>query len=178
MTYPSGKLVLAQVQDAIYDWIKNEVEGVIEGDHIIWRQQSEPLPARPCVTIKITDGPSPTGLTDNLMYRQADQFTLGGQRTLTVSIQVFGNLKVTRPMAYQTVVDLHSSLARLTVLDRLRAAGVAVQERGSPTNITALEETEYEERAQFDVRLGVAQNVVDDPGVIEQANITPDISGP
>lgn len=86
---------------------------------------------------------------------------------MTVSIQVFGSTKVLRPMAYQLALDLNSSLSLQTVLDHLRTGGVSVYQQGDPQNLTALEETEYEERAGFDVLFGVAQNIVDDPGVIE-----------
>ena len=112
------------------------------------------------------------------MYKGGKSYTIGGQRTLTVSLQVFGNTQVHKPMAYQLAFDLHSSLSKLTVQDLLRAGGVAIQQRGDPTNITALEETEYEERAQFDIVFGVAQNIVDDPGIIERAVLTADVSGP
>ena len=174
----NGKLILAEKQDAIYSWIKNELIGVIDAGSIIWRQQSEALPPRPCVTMKITEGPVSTGFGDNVMYRSSDQkFTIGGQRTMSVSIQVFGNTMVSSPMAYQTGIDLHASLGKPSVLDVLRFAGISVQHRSGVSNLTALEETEYEERSQFDVVLGVAENVVDDPGYIDHVNIQPVIDG-
>lgn len=163
-----GTLKLAQIQDAIYHFIKKELAGAIDDSSIIWRNQSQPLPPRPCVTMKITDGPRPVGgLVDNLYDASGDRFTNGQQMEMTVSIQVFGNTQVHRPMAYQLTLDLHSALSKESVRQDLRKAGIAVHGRGEPKNITALEETEYEERAQFDVLLGVAQNVVDDPGTIE-----------
>lgn len=171
-------LNLARVQETLYHWVRTVSEGVIEEDRIIWRNQSEPLPPRPCITMKIVDGPRPVGMQDNLTYINGGNFNIGGQREMGVSIQVFGNTKIHRPMAYQLGLDLTSSLSKLTVLDMLRGGGIAVQSRGELTNITALEETEYEERAQFDLLLGLAQNVVDDPGIIEQAVITDNVSGP
>lgn len=169
--YTQGTLVLERIQDAIYNWIQIQVEGVIEVDHIIWRQQSEPLPGRPCVTMKITDGPRPLGSTESEWVTTDKKLAIGGQRVMTVSIQVFGNTKIHRPMAYQLACDLNDSLNRETVRQELNAAGIGVQKRGDPVNISALEETEYEERAQFDVVLCVAQNILDEPGTIEHVNI-------
>jgi hypothetical protein len=170
-------LNLARIQRAFYDWTRDQTDGVIDAQSILWRDGSEPLPPRPCVTLKVTSGPQRVGLQDSLMYDQGNRFTIGGQRVMVVSIQVFGN-KQMGPKAYQLATDLSSSLSKLTILDRLRASGVAIQGQTNVTNITALEESEYEERAQFDVTLGVAQNVVDDPGIIEQAVLTPNVTSP
>lgn len=172
------KLSLAAIQRALYSWVKNECDGVIPGEQIVWRNQSEPLPPRPCVTMKIISGPRRVGYSDNVQYLSGDRFMVGGQREMTVSIQVFGNTQIHRPIASQLTADLNASLSKQTVLDRLRAAGVAVFNQGEVSNITALEETEFEERAEFDVLLGIAENVVDDPGIIEHANVTPEVTGP
>jgi hypothetical protein len=132
--------------------------------------------------MKITDGPRRVGYQDNMVFlggSTGTKYNVGGQRIMTVSFQIFGNTKIHRPMAYQLALDLNSSLSLQTVLDQLRAGAIAVLQQGEPINITALEETEYEERAQFDVLFGLAQNVVDDPGVIEHVGpIDSTISGP
>lgn len=162
------RLTLANLQKTIYSWVRTQVEGVIPSSQIIWRNQSEPLPPRPCVTMKITDGPKRTGYGDHVIFSGAGtKFYVGGQRTMTVSFQVFGNTKVLRPMAYQLAVDINSSLSLPTVLDLLRSGGIGVLQQGDPTNLTALEETEYEERAGFDVLFSLAQNILDDPSAIE-----------
>lgn len=170
----NASLQLVNFQKAVYNWINKICAGVIPSEQIVWRNQSEPLPPRPCVTMKITDGPKRTGYGDNLMFvggPTGTQYKVGGQRTITVSIQIFGNTSIHRPMAYQLAVDLGSSLSMPTILDQLRGAGISVHQQGDPINITALEETEYEERAQFDVLYGVAQNVLDDPGIITSVGV-------
>jgi hypothetical protein len=164
-----GELTLANVQKAIYSWIKSRTGSLIPNDQIIWRDQSQPLPPRPCITMKIIDGPRRVGYSDSQMFiggPTGSQFMMGGQREMTISIQIFGNIKIQRPMAYQLAVELNSSLSLPTVIDSLSQAGIGVLNQGDPINITALEETEYEERAQFDVLISVAQNMVDDPGII------------
>lgn len=91
---------------------------------------------------------------------------------MTVSIQVFGTTKLNKkPMALQLALDLNSSLLRQSILDNLKASGVSVQVVGQPRNLTALEESEYEERAGFDLTLGLAQNMNDEPGTIETVNL-------
>lgn len=162
------RLILASIQKTIYSWIRIQCAGVIPDSQIIWRNQSEPLPPRPCVTLKVTEGPKRTGYNDHVVYSgTGTKFMVGGQRTMTVNVQIFGNTKVLRPMAYQLADDLNSSLSLPTVLDLLRAGGIGILQQGEPINLTALEETEYEERAGFDIVLSVAQNIVDDPGAIE-----------
>lgn len=168
---------LVQFQDAVYDWIKTQTEGVIPEEQILWRNQAETLPPRPCVTMKIIDGPKPVGRDENLLQGAGRKIVVGGQREITVSIQIFGNASLHKPMALQMASDLQDSLGLPTVKDRLRKRGIAIQDRGDPQNLTALEETQYEERAGFDVLFGVAQNVIDSPGVIDHVHGSGEISG-
>ena len=165
-----GKLILASVKDALYDWCKKEMEGVVEGNSIIWRDQSQPLPQRPCVTLKITSGPQRTGFGDNL---QVDSVTgktwVGGQRVLVVSVQVFGNADMLdAEPADQIANDLNASLSKPSVLAQLRKAGIGILNQGEVTNLTDIEETEFEERAEFSAMLSVAENQVDDPGYFDE----------
>lgn len=172
--YPIGTISFDLVKKAIYNWVSKQVKGLKDPEvAVIWRNQSEPLPQRPCVAMKIVSGPTRTGYGDNLMAIPNDdlnRFVIGGQRTMIVSVQIFGSTKVHRPLALQLALDLNSSLSKLTVLEDLRAGGLAVQRQGDPVNITELEESEYEERAQFDVLFGLAQNVLDDPGIITEVH--------
>jgi hypothetical protein len=168
-----GKLIIAAVKKALYDWVRTQCAGDIPQNQILWRDQSEPLPPRPCVTLRITSGPQRVGYQDNIQPQADGRLNMGGQRTMIVSVQVFGNLKVHRPMAYQLAADLNASLSKQTVLMELRRSGVAIQNQGEVTNLTDLEESEFEERAEFSMQLGVAENVLDDPGTIENVNIPP-----
>jgi hypothetical protein len=181
MSYPAGTLNLVLIQDALYDWVRDITQGVFpEGEeHIQWMNQSRPLQARPCVTLKIIDGPRPIARSGNLFFnpiagqplsKQTNPFTVGIQQEATLSVQVFGNTDVHRPLAMQLACDLNSSLIRQSVLDKLKSAGISVQEVGKPRNLTALEESEYEERAGFELLLGLAQNMKDQPGIIETVN--------
>lgn len=175
MSYPAGSLDIEKVKDGIFEWVSLVLAGVIPNEQVIWRNQSEALPARPCVAMKIIDGPRPVG-------RNASQFigevsSVGIQQEMTLSIQVFGNPKLPRPSAIQMAIDLNSSLIRQTILDKLKASGIAIQQVGDPRNLTALEESRYEERMGFEVLMGLVQNITDDPGTISTVNITGTLTG-
>jgi len=183
ITYPAGTLDLKQIEDGFFQWVKEITQGIIPDSQILWRNQSEPLPPRPCVTMKIIDGPTPTDRNGSLFFNpksgqtpptsnQNPNFNVGMQMEMTVSIQVFGNKRVPRPRAIQLTLDLNSSLIRQSILDKLKKAGISIQGKSQVRNLTALEETEYEERAGFDINVGLVQNVLDQPGTIETVNMT------
>lgn len=171
VSYPAGSLNVSEIQKTIFNWIESRTRGLIPSSQILWRQQSEPLPRRPCVTLKVISGPTRVGYFDDGMTfiggPTGSQFNIGGHREMVISVQVFGSSRVKTMDAIQLAADLNTSLALTSVLQLLRAGGIAVLRRGDPSNLTALEETEYEERVQFDMTIGVAQNIIDDPGVIE-----------
>ena len=181
------RLSLYHVKKNLYGWIQSQIqEGLIDipSSQVVWREQSEPLPARPCVTLKIISGPRRVGFDDHvsLVDDPSGTFNLGGQRELTLSVQVFGT-KAQPGLADEIANLLNASLSKMTVTDRLRAGileggvrkgVVAVFSRGDVSDFSALEETEFEERSQFDVILGVAENIEDQAGIIETAvvNVT------
>ena len=170
------KLDLAEIRLGLYNWVKDELKGRIPSGQIIWRLQSRPLPARPCVTLRLIQGPNRLGTSDNYCPKGdgSDDFVVGGHRSMILSVQVFGDLKIMDPVAFQLASDLNASLSKVTVTDVLRTYGIAVSDPGDVSDISALEETEYEDRAQFDVSLIVAENVEDRPGVIETYEVTPE----
>jgi hypothetical protein len=181
MSYPAGTLNLEAVKLGIWQWIVGITQGIVPDNQIIWRNQSEALPPRPCVTMKIIGGPSPTDRDASLLFNpnpgqmpptanQSSVFTAGMQMEMQLSIQVFGNTRVHRPLALQLTLDLNTSLIRQSILDKLKASGVSIQGKSAVQNLTALEETEFEERAGFEVSMGLVQNVFDSPGIIKTVN--------
>lgn len=172
MTYPAGSLNIVAVQDTIYNWINSVLSGIINQEQIIWRDQSEALPARPCVTMKFTYGPAPIARDGNVTSPLSSSLNVGMQMEATLSVQVFTKTKIAeRPGALQLAVDLNSSLLRQSVLTALKRGGVSIQGVGKPNNLTALEETKYEQRAGFELALGMVQNISDDPGTIGTVNL-------
>ncbi len=173
--YPAGSLNIAAIRDALYDWCYSVTRGVLsdDGEDIIWRNQSEPLPARPCVTLKLIDGPRPIARDPNLFFGDVGKpFNAGMQQEATLSVQVFASTRIENDaQAQQIAFDLNASLTRQSVLDQLKLAGITIQGLGAPKNLSALEETEYEDRAGFEVALGLAQNIQDNPATIGTINI-------
>lgn len=176
---PSGSLDLVAIQDAIYNWVNSVCLGVLpDGGQIIWRNGSEPLPSRPCVTLKIIDGPTPVGRSGNVFLNgKNDPVKVGMQMEMSLSIQVFGNTEIHGPMAHQLCVDINSSLLDPEVLIGLSHAGIGIQGVGAPKNLTALEETEYEERAGIDIAMGVAQNITSKLPPIKTVNFKETVDG-
>ncbi len=171
MNLPAGTFNLEKTKDALYQWVKEVTTGIITENQIIWRNQGEPLPARPCVTLKIIDGPSPIARNGNLFRGgKNDPFTVGIQMDMVLSVQVFGNTKKGQSTALQLSIDLNSSLIRQSILDKLRKFDIGVQEVGKVRNLSAIEENDYEERAGFEITLGLVQNITDQPGIIKTVN--------
>jgi hypothetical protein len=180
---PAGALDLEKIQNALYDWVWSVAEGVMGKDpelRITWRNQGEPIPPRPFVSLKFIDGPRPIGRSPNFYsLKTVNDKTVnyGMQHEATLSVQVFGNTRTSKPLANQLAVDLNSSLMRQTILDALKVGGVAIQGLGSVKNLSALEESDYEERAGFELALGLVQNVQDTPVTIGTVNVGGTASG-
>ena len=175
MSYPAGSLDLEPIEDALYAWIVTVTEGVFQDDdeHVQWRNQSQPLLARPVITLKWIDGPRPIARNANRFQSVSGGIMTSGtgvRQEATLSIQIFGNTEVQRPMAHQLAIDLNSSLMRQNILDQLKQAGIAVQVVGQPRNLTALEETQYEERYGFELTLGLSQNLTEETTTIGTVN--------
>lgn len=152
---------------ALYNWVKNELNDDVPPGQIIWREQSEPLPKRPCVAMKIIDGPRRTGWDhEDFVPESNGDFKISGQREMTLSVQVFG------ADAHQLASDLNRSLSKETVCAELRKAGIAVFQWGDVQDISAIFETRFEHRFSFDVLLGVKDEVIDRIGIIEEVEYT------
>jgi len=159
----SDAIDIEKVKRAIYNVFMHRLRGIIPENQIIWRDQSEPLPKRPCVAMRITSGPDRHGFQDHAGLDSAGILHVGGQRVMVISVQTFGDRRE-RPRAYQLAKDLNASLSLPSLLGLLRSSGVAVWNQGEVTNLSDLEESEYEERAEFSMKIGVPENQSDDVG--------------
>jgi len=177
MTSPAGTLNLALIQDAIYDWVNSVTTGILDDIQIVWRDQTEQLPPRPFASLKLIALPATTDRDPNVILGTADQpMTYAMQMEASLSLQVYGNTQITNgPIATQLAIDLHSSLMREDVRNALKQGGVSIQGLGKPQNLSALEESKYEERAGFDIDLGLVQNITDKTGTIGTVKIQGEI---
>lgn len=168
---------IIQIQDALFDWANNvlsvrkakDINGNVLDVNVFWREQGAPTPKRPSVGLKILSGPDRVGSFDNVCDAgDGENVIVGGHRVMTISVQTYGCSDISNPFSYQAAVDLHASLTRPTVLEGLRANGISIHDIGVVQDISFVEETEYEERASLEIRIGVASNVEDQPSFIEE----------
>ena len=83
-----------------------------------------------------------------------------------MSINYFGALP------FENLMKAYNSLEKPTLIEDFNAAGIAFWEKTEVQNLTDILETRFEERAAFDFMIGFADNIEDDPGVIEKVDLT------
>jgi hypothetical protein len=162
---------LQAIQDGIYDWIFSVTSNVsyvsVGAEQIVWREQAAALPPRPAIGLKLLTGPMRVGSFDDVLNAGDDtNCVVGGQRTISVSIQLYGDQSSTFSLN-QLAADLSASLTKATILETLYSKGIAIFDIGDISDISAVEESEFEKRLNFDIVIGVAENVEDQPGFIE-----------
>ena len=151
----------AAIESAALTWV-----AAATGATVIFTDQNKPRPATPYLAIKVS-GPiavghdETRGLTDPGAPAYAEQ-TYRGDREVSVSVQAFG----------AGAMDLARAAARALVTEttRVQLATAGLCHRGVvPTvnELTALLETDFEERAQFDATLAFAEDFADSVPLIE-----------
>lgn len=160
------------VKSALRGWFL-PATGLADGA-VIWANQNGPRPTSngapivPFATINYRLAVARVGVYDE---EQIDADTPGqinrtAQRRLTVSLNTYGPGAIALMEQAQEALDTY---ATRTALD---AAGLAVLDRGSVKDLTALITTQYEERAQLDVIFGLAAVTTEQVGTIDQVTIT------
>ena len=81
--------------------------------------------------------------------------------TFTISCQTYGQDAYTNMIKAQSALELPSQAATF------RAAGIAVADKSTVTNITALMGAEYEERANMDIVVNAVLSVTEYTGYIK-----------
>jgi hypothetical protein len=131
----------APIKDAIYTWISDQTKV-----KVIWSEQAAPRPPRPYIDLKLITGAIKLGGQDNLRTTSAGRLILVGPRSVTCSIQIFGD------NAMEILTTARDSLDDPDVIEQLDRAGLSVADDGEPQNITEALETHFEARAAMDVR--------------------------
>ena len=164
-------LNLDTIRLGIYDWVKSELAGTdVTADKIMWLAQDAPRPARPYVGLNVLVGPGRVG-HDALTEVTPGVYDLVGVREMTCSVNVYGE------RADQFVDQLMCSLEKPTVQERLATFGLAMIEQSDPTDLTALIETRWEARSQFDVRFRVTSKTRDNVGYVQKVELTNQVLG-
>jgi len=156
---------LAKARLALHNWVKTELE--IEA---IWEDQGYPRPQLPYASLKIISGPIRAG-TDELRQVSSGVFSVAGLRRIVVSVQVYGEDALLKGSALQTSLSKHSTSASLN------AGGLALIRATDVKDVTVALDNRFESRAHLDAEFYLAENEVDDPGLIEKVEVTNEVDG-
>lgn len=170
----------AEIYQALFDWLKDE-----SGMTVIKADQKDPRPPRPYVSIKFLLGSMRVGSSmdqqtldkvtipgegsdpDTFVYKVASE----GMRKAIASINVFGD------NALETLSHIRDSLDRADVIETFEVNEIGIIEDGQINDLTALQETKYEERAQMDLTISFVAGSEVDVGTIDQIEVEGHING-
>jgi hypothetical protein len=157
----------AEVYQVIFDWLKAE-SGLV----VIKANQAAPRPARPYVSLNFLNPALRLGGQDQQEMNEAtDEVTTSGMRSAVASINIFGE------NAIDTLARVRDSLDRPDVIERFSELDVAVIDDSAIRDLTALQETIYEERGQLDLTVGFVSESEVDVSTIEKVEIETEIGG-
>ena len=141
---------------------------------VVFDYQPGPQPEWPYVTINPTLATAGQGLYDE---QQHDSGTLTHveRRMLTVSVNVYG----AQGQALAIAEAAQDGLELLSVTAILGAAGLSMSDKGQLKNLSALEETQFVERFEFDAQFSaVAATMTEAVGEIASIGISGQLSLP
>lgn len=137
---------------------------------VILAEQNSPRPDYPYAVIRLSSIER-VGWDE---FRGVDPETrvaeIVGQRQATVSVDFFGEEPEVgqHSRALEEIEKARTSLHKPSVQQELSAAGISIQLIGTTQNLTAMLETIFEDHANFDFFIGLAESVEDNVGFIEQ----------
>ena len=88
-----------------------------------------------------------------------------GDRQFTLNVQAYGGDSLT------VLENIRTSLQKQTVLDTLRANGIAFYQALNISDLTDLVDTQFESRASLDILFGIAQIYTDTPGYFDTMEV-------
>jgi len=153
----------ATLRLALYNWV---VSVAPSGMPVIYWQLNSPRPKVPYITLFISQITAvnqdwSSGVTD-----VNGAIAMKGDRQFTLEIQAYG----ADPM--ELMENIRTSLQKQSVLDTLRANGIAFYSSLTINDITELVDSQYERRAHLDVLFGIGQVYADSPGFFDHIELT------
>ncbi|MBU6428199.1 MAG: hypothetical protein KGR26_04265 [Cyanobacteria bacterium REEB65] len=141
---------------------------------VIFDYQPGPQPEWPYVAFNPTLATAGQGLYDELQH-DSGTLTHVERRTLSVSVNVYG----TQGQALAIAEAAQDGLELLSVTAILGAAGLSMADKGQLKNLSALEETQFVERFEFDAQFSaVATTTTETVGEIASIGISGHLSLP
>jgi hypothetical protein len=157
----------AEVYQVVFDWLKAE-SGLV----VIKANQAAPRPARPYASLNFLNPALRLGGQDQQEMNEAtDEVVTSGMRSAVASINIFGE------NAIDTLARVRDSLDRPDVIEQFSEVDVAVIDDSAIRDLTALQETIYEERGQLDLTVAFVSESEVDVSTIEKVEIETEIGG-
>lgn len=157
----------AEVYKFLFDWLVAET-----GLKVIMANEKGPRPNRPYVSLNFLNASAELGGSTQTIREtvneDGDPITLvntAAMRKAVASINVFGD------NAIDTLSKVRDSLDRPDVTQKFEAAEIAHLDNGPVNDLTALQETIYEERGQMDLTVSFAVESEVDVGTIESVEL-------
>jgi hypothetical protein len=159
---------LGTITDALVAWATAGAPSAT----VYYGEPNGPRPSPPAVRLKLIGGPTTNGL-DAIVDVTGDpnDFNIIGERELTLSVTCIG------PTALQMASDLQTSLSDPAPQQALSDAGLTSLHSSDLRDVSAMVDTKWEQRCQFDVELMSTEIKVTTPGVIESISGTGTVTG-
>lgn len=146
------------IENALQAWVTGATG--IPGDRVVWAEQNGPRPARPFATLRLGNVISP-GLTDEERCTVVEGGAPGAdlrietvaQQEIVITVETFTAATTGNGSALALLTRAKNALSKNSQIEAFDAAGIAVVDRGTVQNLTALLDTEFEGRASLDVRI-------------------------
>lgn len=155
----SNSVDINAIKDAVYDWVNSL--NLVSPNNIVYEQLNADRPTTPYVSFKIISGPAKIGGRDNVAHITDTSFNIHGPRRATISIKTYGSESL------QIATNINDSTELDSVRSILFGYNIAIWGTGGVSDISALLETGFEERAQMDMIFGLTSEQSDDKGAIE-----------
>lgn len=155
-------LNFATVKLNLYQWA---ITVVPMGMPVIFYEPNAPRPTVPYVSLYLN---SIVAVNQDWTEAEADSMgtvDMKGDRQFTLQVQGYGGDPLT------VLENIRTSLQKQTVLDTLRANGIAFYQSLNIGDITELVDSQFERRAQLDILFGIAQIYTDTPGYFDEIEI-------
>lgn len=155
-------LNFATVKLNLVQWCTSVVPS---GMPVILYEPNAPRPTVPYVTLYLN---SVTAVNQDWTAPDSDingVVDMKGDRNFTLQVQAYGGDPLT------LVENIRTSLQKQTVLDTLRANGIAFYQSLTIADITELVDSQFERRAQLDILFGIGQIYTDAPGFFDEIEV-------
>lgn len=155
---------IASVKTALRKWVELALVGTAAEGHAVLSRQGGPRPARPYAMVGI-DSVQMRGRDEKRDIDAAGERDVVGPRVVTATVQVFG------ANALGLAEGLRATLTLDAVRALLRSEGVSFLAAEAVQDITIALETDFEERAAFEVRVAYASSQTESVGWIAHVEV-------